>query len=239
LFALPTQTVDELRDDLSRALAFEPSHLSAYCLTVPEGHKLSVGRAPEEEQIEMFDVIEDTLAASGIHRYEISNFAKPGFESRHNMLYWTDQPYWGLGLSSHSYLTKAALEETGESAEWGARFWNTRSMKTYGDQLAGENGDSWSFLTSLPEAQIEKLAKHQSLTDFLHTGLRPLRGLEEDALRLKFGAKTTQIVLSRLDDLKKSKFVSSGDGRWSMTREGRLVANLVFEKLTFLEGEAL
>lgn len=237
LFALPAQTVDELREDLSRALDFDPSHLSAYCLTVPEGHKLSAGRAPEEEQVEMFDVIESTLAQNGIHRYEISNFAKPGAESRHNMLYWTDQSYWGLGLSSHSYLTRETLKELGETAEWGARFWNTRAMKSYADQLATEKSEGWSFLTSLPDAQIEKLAKHQALTDFLHTGLRPLKGFEENALRLKFGDETTQIVRTRLQDLEKTKHVSKADGRWSMTRGGRLVANLVFEKLTFLEGE--
>ncbi|MEK7357348.1 MAG: coproporphyrinogen-III oxidase family protein, partial [Bdellovibrionota bacterium] len=77
LFALPSQTLDGLRDDLARTLSFGPSHLSAYCLNVPEGHKLSGGRAPEEEQVEMFDVIESTLADGGLPRYEISNFARP------------------------------------------------------------------------------------------------------------------------------------------------------------------
>ncbi|MES2964611.1 MAG: radical SAM family heme chaperone HemW [Bdellovibrionota bacterium] len=238
LFALPSQTLDELRDDLTRALSFSPSHVSAYCLTVPEGHKLSVGRAPEDEQIQMFDIIEDTLATGGIHRYEISNFAKPGAESRHNILYWTDSPYWGIGLSSHSYLTRDALAAVGESAEWGARFWNTRSMKTYADQLSTGQPTEWSFLENLPGSQFEKLAKHQALTDFLHTGLRPLVGFEENALRLKFGDETSQIVLARLEKLRTEKLVAlTKERRWSMTREGRLIANVIFEKLTFLQGE--
>lgn len=237
LFALPTQTTAELQDDLARALEFSPSHLSAYCLTVPEGHKLSVGRAPEEEQVEMFDVIEDTLATNGLLRYEISNFARPGAESKHNMLYWTDQSYWGLGLSSHSYLTRESLAAVGEDAPWGARFWNTRAMKAYADQLAKEESEGWSFLRSLPESQVERLEKHQAMTDFLHTGLRPLKGFDENALRLKFGDESSQVALARLDGLAKSNLVRRENGRWSMTREGRLVANLVFEKLTFLAGE--
>ncbi len=153
------------------------------------------------------------------------------------MLYWTDKSYWGLGLSSHSYITKEDFSERGEVAEWGARFWNTRAMKIYSDQLKAAPEGDWSFLTSLPEAQIEKLAKHQALTDFLHTGLRPLRGFDENALRLKFGDESSHLALTRLTALRESALVTSSRGQWSMTREGRLVANLVFEKLTFLEGE--
>ena len=235
LFALPTQTLAELREDLDQALQFDPSHLSAYCLTVPEGHKLSLGRAPEDEQVEMFDEIENRLAANGIARYEISNFAKPGRESQHNMLYWTDQPYWGIGLSSHSYLP--ASFTTSSEAPWGVRFWNTRAMKKYADELALDNGRPWSFLNSLPSDQVESLKKNQALTDFLHTGLRPLVGFEANALRLKFGDPSADAVEQRLLELAADNLVRRDGGRWKTTREGRLLANLVFEKLTFLEGE--
>ena len=120
LFALPTQTLEELRADVATAMNFSPSHLSAYCLTVPETHPMAIGRAPEDEQVKMFELIESELAKSGIYRYEISNFARPGFESKHNQLYWNDQPYWGLGTGAHSYFPQGS----GNSGAWGMRFSN-------------------------------------------------------------------------------------------------------------------
>src|SRR5690606_23950909 len=115
LFGLPSQTVDALKRDIDEAFAFEPRHVSPYCLTVPEGHPLADIRPPEGEQVKMFEVIHSELTARGMERYEISNYSLPGFESRHNLLYWTDQPYLGLGLSAHSY---------SKAAPWGVRYWN-------------------------------------------------------------------------------------------------------------------
>ena len=224
LFALPTQTTKELEADLATALTFEPSHLSAYCLTVPEGHRLNVGRAPEEEQAEMFGVIERTLAGKGIFRYEISNFAKPGCESRHNLLYWTDQPYWGIGTSSHSYLPA--------HGKWGTRFWNSPSIKGYAKEL-----DTAGSFEQLPEEQIERLEKHQSLTDFCHTSLRLMRGMDRNALRLKFGAEALARVDEIMKNLIRAGWCATTESGWTMTDRGRLVANAVFEKLTFLRGE--
>lgn len=248
LFALPTQTLEELGDDVSQALKFGPSHISAYCLTVPEGHKMDSGRAPEEEQVEMFDLIEDRLRAAGIERYEVSNFAKPGFESRHNSLYWADKPYWGLGISSHSYLPASVLTpEERVLAPFGARFWNRKAMKEYEKQisaapevapeLAPKVASSWSHIKDSPDGQIERLKPHQSLTDFMHTSLRPLKGMDENALRLKYGNKIADSVLQKLKNLTLSGWVAKTQNGYAMTREGRLVSNLVFEKFTFLEED--
>jgi oxygen-independent coproporphyrinogen-3 oxidase len=247
LFSLPTQTLEELRADVSTALAFEPAHLSAYCLNVPEGHKLDVGRAPEEEQVEMFDLIEDKLSEAGLARYEISNFARPGRESQHNLLYWTDQAYWGLGLSAHSYFPTGPASAHSTELPWGVRLWNVRAMKRYLDSFAlGDERESsgarqqnqtWSFLRDLPSEQIETLALHQALTDFCHTSLRLRVGLDANTLRLKFGAKISLIVESRLAQLEATTLIERTTRGWTMTRAGRLVANLVFEKLTFLPEE--
>lgn len=238
LFALPTQTLDEVGEDVSRALEFNPSHLSAYCLTVPEGHKMDQGRALEDDQVEMFHVIEDRLKAAGLERYEISNFAKPGFESRHNSLYWADEAYWGIGLSSHSYLPAKALTiEDQTLAPFGARFWNRRAMKEYEKQIGETDLSDWSFIKHTPEEQIERLKPHQALTDFLHTSLRRARGLDENALRLKFGNRVAAEISKRLEALLLSGWVAKTQGGFAMTREGRLVANLLFEKFTFLEED--
>jgi oxygen-independent coproporphyrinogen-3 oxidase len=237
LFALPSQTLQELNDDVEKAIAFGPSHLSAYNLTVPEGHKLDAGRAPEGEQIAMFDLIEEKLGRAGIERYEISNFAKPGFESKHNSLYWQDQPYWGVGLSSHSFLTPAALpEEDAAKAPLGVRFWNRRAMKEYEKEISTNMG-SWSFVTDLADAQKEILKEHQAMTDFLGTSFRPLKGLAENALRLKFSPSSVARAIERIDEIVTYGWATKTNEGWALTREGRLLANQAFEKLTFLQGE--
>ena len=237
LFALPTQTLEELRADLATALAFEPSHLSAYCLTVPESHPMAKNRAPEDEQTEMFDLVESVLAQRGIARYEISNFAKPGFESKHNLRYWTDLPYWGLGTSSHSYLPLGYAPDVDARSPWGTRFWNGTTIKSYEKEITESKGKSWNLLDQTPEPQLEILEKHQALTDFSHTSLRLLRGLDANALRLKFGEATAQLVTGRLNEMESTGLVEKIEHGWTMTSRGRLIANTVFEKLTFLRDE--
>lgn len=236
LFALPSQTLAEVSEDVERALEFDPSHVSAYCLTVPEGHKMSRGRAPEEVQVEMFDLVEDKLGAGGILRYEISNFAKPGRESRHNSLYWKDAPYVGFGLSSHSYLPPDAMGARREQAPWGMRFWNARAMKKFEEQIRAHNGEFF-FDRDLPKDQVEILEEHQALTDYLHTSLRVLSGLDENALRLKFGEGRFQLVQRRFQELEAEGLISRTAKGFALTRQGRLLANVAFEKLTFLEDE--
>jgi oxygen-independent coproporphyrinogen-3 oxidase len=237
LFGLPTQTLEELRADVATALAFDPSHLSAYCLTVPEAHPMSKSRAPDEEQVDMFNVIESELAKAGVLRYEISNFAKPGFESKHNLLYWTDQPYWGLGTSAHSYFPPRFSKNVDAVGDSGLRFWNAPSLPAYEKEVRRARSQEWSFVRDIPEAHREILERHQALTDFCHTSLRLKRGLEENALRLRFGASVASIVTSILGDLSKGTWIQTTQNGWAMTAEGRVMANAVFEKLTFLADD--
>ncbi len=238
LFALPTQTLAEVRADVARALEFAPAHISTYCLTVGDHHPMAKGRAPEEEQVEMFAAIDADLEAAGVLRYEISNYARPGFESRHNHLYWTDQNYWSLGTGAHSYFNSAFAPEY----DWGFRFWNEPSLPLYErsikemDALSKTHG-VWNFGRDLPARSIERLARHQALTDFSHTALRLQVGLSANALRLKFG----EAILGRVQEICE-KLIDRGllqkvGDNWRLTAAGRVVANQVFMQLTFLEEE--
>ena len=102
MFALPGQTMAQWRDTLHKAVALDPEHISAYCLTPEEGTALA-GFAPDEEQsLGMFESGIETLAAAGYRHYEISNFAKPGRECAHNIAYWEGKDYIGLGPSAVS-----------------------------------------------------------------------------------------------------------------------------------------
>lgn len=226
LFALPGQTLQQVRKDLEIVAGYSPPHLSAYCLTVPQGHPMSTGRAPENEQLEMFAAIEQRLKVCGLDKYEISNFAKPGFESKHNCVYWNDQSYWGIGLSSHSY--------SRDSGEFGMRFWNPKSIPAYGEQ-APKTGAG--FAEILPADQREHLLQHEALTDFCHMHLRTHAGLPEDALRCKFGDSLTGITKKRLLKLQKSGSLEAISGGWRLTPAGQLISNKVFEELCFLPNE--
>ncbi len=110
IFGLPDQTLDDLRADLDRLLAYGPPHVSLYGLTIEAGTPFERAHAkgtlePADEDLwrEMYDLIVATLRSAGIDRYEVSNFAKAGHRSEHNRLYWSDRPYLGLGPSAHGY----------------------------------------------------------------------------------------------------------------------------------------
>ena len=225
LFALPTQTLDELRHDVHVAVELGSKHISPYCLTVPEGHALSKNRPLDEEQLEMFNIIHTELNKNNFSRYEISNYATEGFESKHNLLYWEDSEYWGLGLSAHSYSKKTA---------WGSRFWNPNSFELYEKQNYAEN--TFSGLMDYSSQQIENLEKHQSLTDFCYTSLRLQKGLSVDKLVQKFGNPTFDLVSKITAPLLQQKLLTETNGHYVLTDAGVVISNQIFENFTFLKS---
>lgn len=229
LFALPSQTLAGLRNDVKIAMEQGAKHISPYCLTVPDGHPLSKGRPVDEEQVEMFDLIASELKAHQFEQYEISNFALPGYESKHNMLYWIDEPYWSLGLSAHSY---------SKESPWGLRYWNLSSIGEYQKQILAFDGQEFDSATKhLPAAQYEVLEMHQALTDFCHTSMRLMRGLSSKTLSQKFPDEICRVVLSTLMNLQKKSWVQHSEDHWSLTREGLVLSNKVFQELTFLKED--
>lgn len=226
LFALPKQTLAGLKKDLEVVADYRPAHVSPYCLTVPEGHVLHPKMPHEDRQIEMFELIHLELLRLGYSRYEISNFCLPGFESRHNSLYWSDDEYLGLGLSAHSYLRKE---------KWGVRFWNPRSLNDYEKLIQTEvqSGQLHSYFSDFSET----LEIHQSVTDFCHISLRTQKGLSNSRLQKKFGTQIAKLVGQQLDELATRAWVRSTGEGWSLTDEGVLLSNQVFAALTFLKGE--
>lgn len=222
LFALPGQNLKDLRADLVEVSSYAPRHLSAYCLTVPEGHPMSQGRPLEDEQIAMFDLIEERLSLVNLKKYEISNFAQPGFESRHNGAYWSDQAYWGVGLSSHSYFPLP---------QGGFRFWNPKGVEDYRRQVLASNPAENFYATVLAPEQKEALARHEALTDYLHTFLRTTNGLPLSALRKKWGPRLAAVVESRTEPLIAAGYLEKTPRHWRLTRRGQLLSNLVFGEL--------
>tara|TARA_B100000609_G_scaffold197077_1_gene193800 strand:+ start:185293 stop:186474 length:1182 start_codon:yes stop_codon:yes gene_type:complete len=225
LFALPHQTLSQLQKDLDEILDWAPPHLSTYCLTVPEGHPMSFHRPLEEVQVEMFSEIESQLKKIHLFKYELSNFSRPGFESVHNFSYWNDRPYWGVGLSSHSYDPRAG--------EYGTRFWNTKSIKAYPSEVQ-RSGDRISDFHS--EDQREELKLHEAMTDLCHMYLRTLDGLPLAALQ-KFPKPAQTLIEKNLLGLVEDQLLKKEENHWRLTPEGELKSNLIYARLTFLKED--
>ena len=219
LFALPNQTIDDLKKDLDTISNFSPKHLSAYCLTVPSGHPLEHGRPAEEHQVEMFGIITDSLKQINLKKYEISNFAVPGFESKHNLLYWQDEDYLGVGLSAHSHL----LQDSN-----GIRFWNPKTFNEYKSMVV-----KGSSLDQIDDQFKESLSYEEALTDFCHVSLRLTEGLGMDKLRYRFGESVMDLVVPRLQNLEKKTLILPTENGYTLTAKGELLSNQVFQELLF------
>ncbi len=167
IFALPEAVAGDFRRDLDFALGLEPQHLSVYGLSVeprtPLERWIARGRiapAPEGRYAEEFLLAHQCLSAAGFEHYEVSNYAKPGFCSRHNQAYWKGAPYAGLGPSAHSYAA-------------GVRRWNLAPWAAY--ERAVNRGE-------LPEAGREVLAPAQQRLERQYLGLRTSDGISLEEL---------------------------------------------------------
>lgn len=228
LFALPHQTLETLKMDLEKSLSFSPKHVSTYYLNVPESHSLSQNRPNDDTQVKMFELIEKTLEENSLYRYEISNYAQRGFESRHNMIYWTGQPYWGIGLSSHSFLESP-------KTPWGIRFWNPKSFDAY-ERYIRALYQPTSITDGLEPQNIEFLEKHQSMTEYCYTSLRKMSGLNLESFKNKYN-QIPAFLTQELNVLIQRGLLKNSGPIYTLTQEGKILSNLVFERLTFLKED--
>lgn len=169
---LPGQTMDDWKRNLGEAVAMSPEHLSLYLLEIhestPLAEQLRSQRRPmpdEELAAEMYELMIDTLTANGYEQYEISNFAKPGFESRHNNKYWTLDPVFGFGVSAHSF-------------DGNERYSNERDTNKYVSMIESDGGSAEVY-----REVIDRESERIFLGLRLNSGV-DARGLEERATNL-------------------------------------------------------
>ncbi|MDX2228568.1 MAG: radical SAM family heme chaperone HemW [Leptolyngbyaceae cyanobacterium bins.349] len=188
---LPQQTLEQWEDSLQQAIALAPTHLSCYDLIVEAGTPFSRQYQPgmkplpsDELAAEMYRTAQRLLTANGFEHYEISNYAKPGYQCRHNRVYWKNQPFYGFGMGATSYLHGERLarpRKTWEYYEWVAE----RGREREGERGRGDGPQSSvlspQFLVSTPNAPPDWL-------DTLMLGLRLAEGLDLAELRQTFGA---------------------------------------------------
>lgn len=218
---LPGQSVDAWLANVDALIAAEPDHASLYLLELypnaPLKEEMARGGwslAPDDDAAEMYLRAMDRLETAGLVQYEISNVARPGYRSRHNMKYWTDGEWLGFGCGAHSTRSLPAAAV----AEAGARWKNVAATEEYIRRLT--NGES-----AIVEQRV--LTPEERLEEALFTGLRLNEGIDAAALGRRYGVD----VFSRYADAL-APFIDAGwlvrdGGRMRLTRDGMLMANEV------------
>lgn len=214
--ALPMQTPEEYEQTLTQVLALEPEHISSYSLSIEEGtpfyERYGEGGAernklPEEETDRaMYALTKEKLAAAGYRRYEISNYAKQGFESRHNSSYWTGTEYLGFGIGASSLFTNA-------------RYHNETSLTDYIKQMS-QGGDV--------RRDIERMVEEEAMEEFMILGLRMTKGISRAEFQRRFGRPIETVYGSALRKLKDSGLISIEGDTVALTELGIDVSNQVF-----------
>ena len=224
---LPHQTRESWSYSLAEAVATGVPHVSVYMLEVDEdsrlGRELMAGGTryhahfvPDEDlTADLYLEACETLERAGIAQYEISNFAPPGHESRHNLKYWTRQPYLGFGLDAHSMLRAGA--RPAESGADGFRFATPDELEGY---LGRDPGMSPTITILTPGAALEE-------TFFL--GLRLNRGVRLDEVRERFGLEAMEYIDEAVSEFISDGLLSGGE-RVTLTAKGRLLSNEVFAR---------
>jgi oxygen-independent coproporphyrinogen-3 oxidase len=214
---LPHQTKESWRQSLEELEALAPEHVSVYLLEVDEGSRLgkellqgggrySAGAVPsEDEMADFYEMAQEKLGAAGYHHYEISNWAKPGFESKHNLKYWRREVYLGFGAGAHSFSGRERWANAHDAAEY---------VKVV------ESG-------RLPIEQHEVLTAERALEEELFLGLRQLDGIDVGQIERAYGVT----LASRFDPLASAGLVMR-EGNVVRLAPGRLsVSNEVFVEL--------
>jgi oxygen-independent coproporphyrinogen-3 oxidase len=212
MYSFPGQTPAQISRDVATVLSLGSEHVSIYTLTVDENSKFFIQKIKEQDshdQGDQYQLVTDLLNGAGVSQYEVSNFSKPGFESKHNINYWMSGNYIGLGMSSHSHRD-------------GRRSWNTSKLADYLKIIAaGEN----------PEEGFEELSPSARLREALVFGLRMNRGVDLQVLVTKFGCALEENTQEQINQLVKGCLLSQRQNILQVTPAGRLVLDMIAVKL--------
>ena len=218
MLALPEQTIDELVDGLKKVINLKPEHISIYSLILEEGTKLYEEIINEkkyeltDDNIErkMYWQTKEILENAGFIHYEISNFARKGYESKHNLACWNQEEYIGVGASAHSYSNNV-------------RYSNTESLEEYIYNY--ENGKDIDNLIF-----HEKQNKESKMKEYMMLGLRKIQGVDINAFKNCFGQNPIYIFKQEIYKLTSEKLIMVDGNCIRLTNKGLDLANLVWEE---------
>ena len=207
---LPRQTLADWERNLDEALTLQPEHLSLYLLEIHDGTPLATqvrnGRQPmpdEDLAAEMYELMLDKVTAAGYAQYEISNFARTGFESRHNTKYWRLEPVYGFGVSAHSF-------------DGSQRYANERDTAKYVSLIEGSGG------AEVMREQID------AASEFIFLGLRLNKGIDAAEYKTHFGIDLHEKYSAELKEIRDAGLIETDGRNFRLTRRGMLFSNEVF-----------
>ncbi len=242
--ALPGQTPDSWEETLGRVLALRPEHISAYSLIIEEGtpfyqkyredeERRDRGETPrylpsEEAERQMYRRTQELLAEQGYHRYEISNYARPGFQCRHNIGYWTGTEYAGFGLGASSLLRHTRCR-------------NPENLEAYLEEYEKHPPRPAKALSPLPPAlragsrtrETIPLSLRDQMEEFMFLGLRLTAGISEADFLRRFGRPIQEIYGPPLEKLQQKALLKRENNRISLTPLGVDVSNQVLAEFLF------
>ena len=216
MFGLPGQTMHHWQATLDRALSLQPEHLSLYSLIIEEGtpfytwtHEGRITPGDEDLCADMYEYADERLQAEGYENYEISNWALPGHSSQHNLTYWRNLPYLGMGAGAHSFFG-------------GRRFSNILDPQEYIRLLKNQQR---------PEAEGETIERAQEMSETAFLGLRTAMGLHLPTFEQRFGEPFTNFAGERLHVVEEAGLLEQKEGWLRLSKRGRLLGNEVFVRL--------
>jgi putative oxygen-independent coproporphyrinogen III oxidase len=214
IYGLPTQTLSDFKETLEIAFSLNIPHFSGYSLIIEPKtvfyNMMRKGKLPivgEDLDAEMYGTLMDEMAKHGYNQYEISNFSKEGYESRHNLTYWNNEPYYGFGAGAHSYVN-------------GYRRANYGPLKKYMEPLDEEK---------LPLMDNHLVTKEEQMEEEMFLGLRKTSGVSIASFEKKYNVSPIEYFSKSLTDLLERKWVDIKDGRIYLTIQGRFLGNEVFQ----------
>ncbi len=215
IYALPGQTLDSFRDTLTKALAFDLPHYSMYSLILENKtmfmNWVRQGRLElptQEAETQMFEEAIIAMAQSGHHQYEISNFAKKGKESMHNLVYWDNEHYYGFGAGASGYLDQKRYKNYGPIQHY---------MKPLKEQR-------------LPIFETEEISRANQIEEEMFLGLRKIEGVSLRRFEEKYNQKLTTVYQSVIDELQQQQLAVLEEDYFRLTPKGLFIGNDVFEK---------
>lgn len=217
MLGLPEQSLQDLEQSLNEILELNPEHISVYSLIIEEGtpfyEKMKKGQIElpdDEEERKMYWLVKNRLEQKGYIHYEISNFAKPGFESKHNLSCWNQEEYIGIGSSAHSYTNNV-------------RYSNIDSIEDYIKNYE-EDKETDNFIFN------EKQNKSSKMKEFMMLGLRKIQGIHIQDFKNKFGENPIYVYRKELEKLINEDLLEIDGDIIKLTDKGIDLANLVWEE---------
>jgi oxygen-independent coproporphyrinogen-3 oxidase len=219
IFAIRENHMDILKEDIDKMVQVQSQHISTYSLTVEKNTvfgnwigKGKIGIVSSDNSAHEFEYIMETLGINGYQQYEVSNFSKPGFISKHNSNYWKEVPYLGIGPSAHSF--------------------NGRTRQS---NISNNSNYIKSIEKGIIPAVEEALSKTDRMNELLLTGLRTIWGVDLNLIKKRFGVDLERYNKSYIQDLIKLNLATFNGGIMQLTKKGILIADKICSDLFFID----